>query len=589
MPSLVAASGPLAGSRFVVQGDSVIGRSPSCEIPIDDSKASRRHCRLTVQSGKLSISDLGSRNGTLVNGERVGPARTLESGDRVVVGSTVFVVDPPLAAEVAQGPYTQPDETFAAEDLLPFAGAEGVLLSAAGQLFSAESPGAVLRRVGEELLRALGADVIGALVLTEGSLLPALILGAREVAVPRPLVRAALDERSVARLGLGAAAPLALRGAEALGVLFVERRDEPLNREELSLLAGVARLAALAISALKQQQDEAEGEELLVGQSRGFRRVLELARKVAFSDLSACFVGERGTGKRLLARFSIARGPRAMQPVVTVDCRSPQVEAQLFGGRARASAFARADGGTLLLLGFDGLPRSLVPRLLDCLERGHAPGADGAEIRFDVRLYATSRAAPSKLAARGDLPFELSNLCAGVEVEVPPLRERPGDLPLLLEQFGRELSAQGTGRLLVVTPEAQEALDQYGVPGNVREVRNLVERLLLLELDEVLPQHLPPETRSSPGGGEDSLAGLVEAVEREAIGRAMAKARGKKVEAARLLGISRPTLDKKLGEYGLGTTRRRGPAEVTQGRDEDEELTDPSSRRPRDAGEVKPG
>src|SRR5947209_5181285 len=103
MPSLVAASGPLAGSRFVVQGEAVVGRSPSCEIALADSRASRRHARLELQSGKLNITDLGSRNGTFVNGERIEGARSLETGDRVTIGSTAFVVDPPLAAEVAEG------------------------------------------------------------------------------------------------------------------------------------------------------------------------------------------------------------------------------------------------------------------------------------------------------------------------------------------------------------------------------------------------------------------------------------------------------------------------------------------------------
>jgi DNA-binding NtrC family response regulator len=581
MPSLVAASGPLAGSRFVVEGESVIGRSPSCEISIADSRASRRHARLTFQAGKLSITDLGSRNGTLVNGERLDSSRTLEPGDRVVVGSTAFVVDPPLAAEVAEST-VQPDEVFAAEDLLPFAGLEGVLLGASGQLFSAESSGAVVRRVGEELLRAVGADVVSALMLQEGSLLPALILGAKEVVVPRPLVRAALDERRVARLG-GAAAPLALRNSDPVGVLFTERRDEPFGREELSLLAGLARLGALAIAALRQRQAEvAEAEEVLVGQSRSFRRALELARKVAYSDLSACFVGERGTGKRMLARFSIARGPRAMQPVAVVDCRSSSAETQLFGGRTRASAFARADGGTLVLIGIDGLPRHLTSKLLDCLQRGHAPGAEGSEIRFDVRLYSTARTAPSRLASQGELPFELANLCAGVEVEVPPLRERPGDLPLLFEHFIKELTPHGAMPLRI-PPEILNLLGQYSFPGNVREVHNLVERLNLLGLDEVLPQHLPPETRQAGGGVGETLAALVESVEREAISRAMTRAHGKKVEAARMLDISRPTLDKKLQEYGLGSTRKRGnTGETGESPDPDNEVTDPTSRRPTD-------
>jgi pSer/pThr/pTyr-binding forkhead associated (FHA) protein len=147
MPSLVAASGPLAGSRFVIQEQAVIGRSPSCEIAVDDSRASRRHARVEMEAGKLSLTDLGSRNGTFVNGERLEGARALETGDRVTIGATVFVVDPPLTAEVNEGSQAEPDAAFPAEELLPFAGNEGVLLTLAGQLLSASSVGAVVRRV----------------------------------------------------------------------------------------------------------------------------------------------------------------------------------------------------------------------------------------------------------------------------------------------------------------------------------------------------------------------------------------------------------------------------------------------------------
>jgi len=556
MPSLVAASGPLAGSRFVVRADAVVGRSPSCEIALPDSRASRRHARLELAAGQLRVVDLGSRNGTYVNGERLTGARALEPGDRVTIGGTAFVVDPPLAAEVAEGGQAEPDSAHLPEELLPFAGTEGVLLQTCAQLLSAGSVGAVLRRVAEELVRALGADVVSALLLQEGSLVQVAAQGAREVAVPRGLVKAVVEERKVARLGDAAGAPLLLRAGEPAGLLFAARAGEPFGRDELSLLASVSRLSAQAMNALEQRERAPEAEAMLVGQSRAFRRVLELSRKVAHSELGVTLVGEAGTGKQLLARFSVARGPRAVQPVEAVDLRDPAAEALLYGGRARASAFARADGGTLLLLGLDALARPLATRLLDTLQRGLAPGPDGGELRFDVRLYATSREPCARLAVRGELPFELTNLLAGVELEVPPLRERPGDLPLLLAHFA-ERFRRGRSAAMTASDEALAALSEYPFPANVREVRGLVERLALLEVAELRPSHLPPEMRTLRMLDDAPLAARVEAVEREAITSAMARAGGKKVEAARRLGISRPTLDKKLAEYELGHTRKR--------------------------------
>jgi DNA-binding NtrC family response regulator len=263
-----------------------------------------------------------------------------------------------------------------------------------------------------------------------------------------------------------------------------------------------------------------------------------------------------------------------LQPVVIVDGRAPGIEEQLLGGRTRISAFARADGGTLILLGIDGMPRALYARLVDVLSRRMAPGPDGGEIRFDVRLYATSRISPSALAARGEMPFELANLCAGVEVEVPPLRERPGDLPLLLEHFARILARRGPGTRLSFSPEALAALAQHAFPGNLSEVHNFVERLVLLGVGEVLPTHLPPETQAAAMTEGEALSARVERVERDAIAKAMARTAGKKVDAAKLLGISRPTLDKKLAEYGLGATRRRPGTEGV------DSVTAPSLPRP---------
>jgi DNA-binding NtrC family response regulator len=557
MPSLVAVSGALNGSRFVIQEEAVIGRSPSCDVSLSDGRASRRHARLTVQAGILRISDLGSRNGTFVNGEKIDDERMLEPGDRVLVGNTAFVVDPPMAEEVSGGAASA-DEAYPAEDLLPYAGLEGVLLSAAGLLFSALSPGAALRRVGEELVRALSADVVGALVLREGSLIPVLVLGTGEMAVPSALVKGAMEERLVGRVGTAASAPLSVRGSEPLGLLYAQRLEEPFSKAELSLLAGVGRLTAQAIASLRQEEEALDEESILVGQSRAFRRSLEQCRKVAHSDLSVCMVGEGGTGKRLMARFSVARGPRALQPVVVVECRSPNAETQLFGSRTRPSGFARADGGTLILAGLDGLRKSAAERLLDCLQRGHAPGPDGGEIRFDVRLYSTSRSSPTRLASEGTLPFELATLCSGVEVESPPLRERPGDLPLLIAHFTKRLQDNAPHSNLLISPEAHHVLAGYPFPGNLRELRNMVERLWMLGLDEILPEHLAPETQTRFGDAAIAPLGqLLENVERQAISRAMMRADGKKVEAARMLGISRPTLDKKLSEYALESLHRR--------------------------------
>jgi len=566
MTSLLLLTGPSAGLRYEVVAEVTLGRSPSCEIPlVDDGQVSRRHARVVVQGSALVLTDLGSRNGTLLNGERVQGEVVLHPGDRFLVGETLVLVAPRTAASLSRGVPADASQV-PLEEVLPHVGPEAALGSAGMALLGATSEAMVLRRTAEETLHALHAD--SALVMLDGAegLLTAAVAGAPSVTVPRPMARAAL-ERS--ELGLSASAlcgPLVASGGQPFGVLYVERSEPPMAQEDERLVALLGRLAGTAIAAVRSRVEVGRPRVDLVGSSRPFRHVLEQVRRATASAAPVLLSGEPGVGKRLAARAIHAQSPRALGPLVTVDCRdsTAALEESLFGRLSvpgpppQASALLRADGGTLVLHHVEALPRLTAERLALLLARKTAPAPQGGEEPVDVRLFATSSFSAQELTAKGELEASLLRQLSGLAVELPPLRERRADVPLLFEYF----AARGARGLRkgppALTPEALALLTEYSWPRNVRELELLGERLGLVHAgSQVHTFALPPEFQS--GATPLTLQERISRLERDTISEALRTAGGKKILAARLLGISRPTLDRKLTEYGLSAGRgRRG-------------------------------
>jgi DNA-binding NtrC family response regulator len=562
MPVLLLLTGPSAGKRHELSRDVTLGRSPSCDIPLEDQKVSRRHAQLEQVEGQVRVSDLGSRNGTLLNGERIDVPVVLLPGDRVQVGDTTILFDPAASAAVtdrgAEGSLGVP-----LEDLLSVGGVEG-LLKGALALAGAGSERGVLRRV-VEWLRTSAGGMVAALAGDASDLSVVAVSGGEldGVEIPRGLLRAALERREVVRAAGELVAPLAAADGAPWGVLYL-RRDDAQGDREARLAAVAARLAGEQWAALSAHAAR-EQPPVPVGHARAFRACLEKLRRCAVGRDSVCFVGERGTGRAFLARQLHARSARAGGPFVEVDCRRPvaELEPVLFGAPSapgvppRRSVLARADGGTLLLRELDALPRALGERLARLAQRLAAPSR---EERVDVRFVTTSGAAPDALLTAGSLDPELGQWLSGPQVPVPPLRERTGDVPVLLE-------ALTAGAAPVLSPDAQRMLAEYAWPGNVSELQVLAARLsLLYGGKEVSALSLPPEFQQGPLPGvgrrgneatepsdarTTTLAERVSRLERDAISEALREARGKKIRAAEILGISRPTLDKKIADYGL--------------------------------------
>ncbi len=288
-------------------------------------------------------------------------------------------------------------------------------------------------------------------------------------------------------------------------------------------------------------------------------------RQVAPSDASVLVVGESGSGKELVAQALHDLSPRREGPLVAVDCAAlPEnlVEAELFGHergaftgaeRARRGRFRAADGGTLLLDEIGELPLAVQPRLLRALEtRRVTPVGSETEVSVDIRLVgATNRDLAAEVAAgrfREDLYYRL----AVVTLRVPPLRERPEDIPLLWAHFTR-LHA---GVDLPSTPALLRALAARPWPGNVRELKNLNQRLVLLRRGDVLdvPDLEAAAETPAPAGWPGPLpeGGIsLPELEKELIRQALRRSGGNKSRAAELLGIPRHVLVYRLEKYDL--------------------------------------
>jgi DNA-binding NtrC family response regulator len=560
MPFLVIAQGPKAGARYALDNDLVVGRSPSCDVSMVDNKMSRRHARLRLRGGHCTVADLGSRNGTFLNGERIEHESAVASGDRVQIGDTTFVYDPPMRA-IAVDDSNLRFESSPVEELMPVTGATALVYQAATSVLAAPSESAVLRRAADAAMGAFGADVAAALLPGEQGLLTAAVVGAPEALIPRGMLRAAVERREVATNGTAAAAPL-WSGVNAFGLIFVSRVTEKLSRDELGLLSALGRIAGEALTQARLRVGELD-EDHLVGTSRIWRKAIEQTRRAASSNSPATISGEPGVGKALLGAYFHARSPRAAGLLVRVDCTEPaaHVQDELFGRPAGPglpplpSALARADGGTLMLLRIEALKGPAAERLARFLVRSVAPTLGGGEAPSDVRVVVTAGEPLEALVMRGDLDPQLGSALKGTAIHVPPLRERKGDVKLLFDFFAGRTARHLQRTAPVLSAETQRLLDDYAWPGNVRELRLCAERIGILSMKgEVGRAHLTREIQDGSIDGSDSRLGdLVGRVERDAIAAALRRAGGKKIRAAAILGISRPTLDKKIALYGLST------------------------------------
>jgi two-component system, NtrC family, response regulator AtoC len=329
------------------------------------------------------------------------------------------------------------------------------------------------------------------------------------------------------------------------------------------------------VEVLRTNLGAGAASDLVVCESRAMRDLLELATRVARHNTTVLITGESGTGKEVLARAIHRMSPRSEQGFTAINCAAiPEqlLEGELFGHMRgaftgatadRAGLFELAHEGTLLLDEIGDLPLDLQAKLLRVLEEGEIRRVGGRESKkVDVRVLAATAKPLEAAVERGEFRADLYYRLNVVQLHLPPLRERPEDVPALLTHFVRQ-AATRLGHPVSITPSALDALTRHSWPGNVRELRNAVERAAVLGTGGPLePGDFALANGNGNGkghygatahgvsphaaGGSLELKTQVEAVERQAIQRALEASGGNRRQAASLLGISLRTLFYKM-------------------------------------------
>jgi PAS domain S-box-containing protein len=361
------------------------------------------------------------------------------------------------------------------------------------------------------------------------------------------------------------------------GVKVPVRADYlPLRNESRQVVGGLATLHDLT---LVQQLNEVISERYslhnMIGREPAMQRVFELARMVSGSDATVIIEGPTGTGKDLLAKVIHSQSRRAERPFVKVNCAAvPEnlLESEFFGyvkgaftgaERNKPGRFQLADGGTIFLDEIGDLPLSLQAKLLRVLEdREFYPLGSRQTVRVDVRIISATNLDLEQMVAQGRFREDLFYRLNVMRIELPPLRQRRADIPLLIRHILRRLGAARASRVSGISKAAFEVLLNYPYPGNVRELENILEHALIVcQGEEIRRQHLPgyvqtTDRRLAPAPPAAAARGeSAEDEDRVRIREALRRSGGRRNQAARLLGIDRTTLWRRIKRLGLDDDR----------------------------------
>ena len=346
---------------------------------------------------------------------------------------------------------------------------------------------------------------------------------------------------------------------------------KPIDRERFPVVVGKALERHALAHENKQLRDRLETRtrfDQMVGESEPMQRVYSLVDMVSDSAVTVLLTGESGTGKELVARAIHHKSTRAHGPFVTLNCGAlPEnlFESELFGYEKGAftgamttkiGRFELADGGSLLLDEVGELSLKSQVDFLRVLETKEFRRLGGTKlITVDVRIIAATNRNLEEAVKQGDFREDLYYRLNVVPIRLPPLRDRGDDIPLLAERFLSEFTAQHRREPKDVSRDAMRLLRLYAWPGNIRQLRNLMERLVItVKGSGILREHLPEEIQASKEDARMMVVALgssLKDVERETIRRTLAEVTNHREKAANLLGISLRALQYKIKEYGI--------------------------------------
>lgn len=580
----------------------VIGSQPGCDIVLPYAGVAQRHARIVFDGQILRVEDLGSRKGMTVDGKRVKEA-DLQVLDEVKLGGVTLLVEDvtpePDGSGLAEA--EAPAEPGAVA-MTPELMIEHLAAISHWVLADAESR-TTLESLTERLLADFGG---GALFLFLGETTDAGDVGVKFVTATEAGWMAAGDEileQVRARIEVegragrtsflegelgGEPAWIFLRVFSALDrpyfMACALSRFDPSSWPPEAALDALGDLLSLGLvhhvgryepilPGNRGVQDLTLDPRLVIGESRAMKHVLERLRAAVDTGVHVLLRGEPGVGKELLARSIHLSSSRRNGPFVVASAAGAsavQLEADLFGSEvaAKSGAVKRegrlrlADGGTLFLDGVDLLPLELQARLVRFLRSGEVEPAGSAEVaKVDVRLVAAAGQPLDRAVARDAFRVDLAYRLSRFGIDVPALRERKEDLPLLVQSFVNRFCHETGKRVAGITTKAMTALLSYPYPGNLEELENIARQMVYLvphgrPVDVSL---LPDAVKASPlrassrveATSDLELERLVSGAEQSAIREALRRTAGNKSQAARLLGISRNTLATKMEKYEL--------------------------------------
>jgi Nif-specific regulatory protein len=609
-----------------------LGRAVTNRIVLKDDLCSREHAELYEREHHWHLRDLGSLNGTRVNGRTVTTDVRLNEQDEVNLGRTTFVFvtamnqlpdapasnDPVTHDELAikkrlsQTSYlvkvlpnaaTAPPPTRAVRDT-------ALLYRLAIEMGAAGTPDELISTVLDGLLDATEADVGAVLAIKDGAdpellayrhrdpqvktyykvsrYVTTEVLAACEGVLAENVAqdqhlrnRESLSELHVLSL---ICAPVLFEGT-VLGLihLYSTKIEHRLNSDDLEFALAVARQFGIAYHQMRRQtalatqnqtlRSQLNLESELVGASSALSDIEEMITRVAETNATVLVRGESGVGKELVARAIHTYSPRRDGPLICLNCAAlteTLLESELFGHEKGAftgaterklGKFEAADHGTLFLDEIGEMQLSTQAKLLRALE-GHAFERVGGHqsVRVDVRVVAATNRALEEAVKAGTFRRDLFYRLQVVEIRVPPLRERKADVPVLAEHFLQRFVRETGRKIRGFTPAALLKLQAHNWPGNVRELRNAIERAVALSLGpqldaadiwlSALDLHDVPLLAPEPPALTYQPQSL-EMVEREHIQATLNHTDWNKSQAAKILGIERSTLDRKINTYEL--------------------------------------
>lgn len=581
----------------------LIGRGLQCQIQLQDPQSSRIHASVYCEDGQWWIRDNESSNGTFVNGQRAHSAQ-LDIDNEFRIGATVFqlvyldsstdkaqgeggstlnqtIIADQAFTETETGQYTLGflKEISHGEDFF-------FLFQLAVKLLAAHNPEEVVRISLQRLVERTNANLAGFLWLTEsGQLKPKVVFpenAGENIHLQPKLTERVIQKRRAIRVEHGTeigskekfldsiCVPVA-RGEEVIGAIHLYRQDQKFRDEHFRLACSAANIMSLSLARANREalleaenarltKSTAESSELL-GESKPMEALRTKIKKIARATGCVLIRGESGAGKELVARALHRMSPRNDRPLLSVNCAAiPRdlMESQLFGHKKGAFTsadsdhqgwFQQADSGTLFLDEVGELTLDGQAKLLRILE-GHPflPVGGTEQLTVDVRVIcATNRDLRDFVAEkkfREDLYYRLSVF----ELYVPPLRERGKDIQLLLNHFLTIFREKHGRPNLEISDEAEQRLLSYQWPGNVRQLRNVIDSAVIMaDSNRILPEDLG----LSEAAGDRMESLRIDHWERKLIAEALHRTESNVPNAAKLLGISRATLYRKIDDYGI--------------------------------------